>query len=232
MKTPDLIAHLVATMDDGRLSRGERRALQAVVAEHHPAQAERRVIRAALFDAAEQAMHDPRARQTLRWLEATLGVLEHHTATSAAPSASRAWFGPGAPLADALVSQLRSAKRSIDAAMFTITDDRIAAALIAAHERGVGLRLITDDDKAGDPGSDIWRLQRADIPVYTDRSSSWMHHKFAIIDAGTLLNGSYNWTRAGASENRENFLATADPALVRAYQDHFERLWLELAPPT
>ena len=230
MHTRELIEHLLATLDDARLSRSERRGLQATLDERPLAQGEQRVVRAALFDAVAQAMHDPRDRQALRWLEEVLAVLSAEPEAVEAQPSSRAWFGPEAPLAQLVVSQLQGAQRSIDAAMFTVTDDRIAAALLAAHARGVRVRIITDDDKAGDPGSDVWRLQRAGVQVCTDNSPAWMHHKFAVLDGATLLNGSYNWTRAGATENRENFLATSETVLVRAYLEHFERLWAELAP--
>ena len=230
MKLPELIEHLVATLDDGALSRSERRALRAVLDEQPLGPRDLRIISAALFDAASEAMHDPRDRQVLRWLEAAMAVLSAQHDAPAPEEPSRAWFGPEDPLAALLSSQLEAARKSIAAAMFTITDDRIAEALIAAHRRGISVRIITDDDKAGDPGSDIWRLQQAGIQVRTDHSPSWMHHKFAVLDSHTLINGSYNWTRAGSRDNRENFLVSGDPKLARAYEQAFERLWSEFAP--
>ncbi len=231
MDTRELIEHLRATLDDRRLSRSERRGLQAALADRPIDERERLVIQAAMFDAADQALHDPRDRQVLRWLEDCLGALRGHQPLGD-EQPGRAWFGPGDPLARLLASQLEAARTSIDAAIFTITDDRITATLTAAHQRGVRVRIITDDDKAGDPGSDVWRLQRAGIPLRTDHSPSWMHHKFAVIDGITLLNGSYNWTRSGARENRENFLVTHDPQLVRAYVEAFDQLWAEFTPTT
>ncbi len=230
MRVPELLEHLERTLDDGRLSRSERRAIQAVLREEPLSDSEQLILQAGLFDQAAQAMRDPRDRQPLRWLEAFLGALRGAEQPSGDPQPSRAWFGPEDPLSQVLASQLDAAGESIDAAVFTITDDHIAETLRRAHERGVRVRLLSDDDKAGDPGSDIWRLQRAGLAVRTDHSPSWMHHKFAVIDGHTLLNGSYNWTRSGATENRENFLVTGDPALVRAYREAFERLWNELDP--
>lgn len=227
MKTRQLIEHLVATLDDKRLSRSERRALHAVMDEHPVDTQALLEIQAAVFDAAAEDMHDPRDREVLRWVESCLAALRAHDKPKATDHHPRAWFGPDDPLASLLASQLEAARRSIDAAVFTITDDSITETLITAHKRGIAVRIISDDDKAGDRGSDIWRLQRAGIAVRTDHAPTWMHHKFAVIDGATLLNGSYNWTRAGARDNHENFLATADPTLVRHYADAFERLWAE-----
>ena len=225
MKPNELLQHLIGTLDDRKLSRSERRAIHAVLREQPLEARERAVVEAGLFDAAARVMHDPRDKQVLRWLEDALGAVRTEHAGDGERASSRAWFGPGDPLADLLTSLLSSARSSIDAAVFTITDDRIHDALVAAHRRDVAVRILSDDDKASDPGSDIWRLRRAGIEVRTDHSPSWMHHKFAVLDGATLLNGSYNWTRAGARENRENFLVTADPALVRSYHQEFERLW-------
>jgi cardiolipin hydrolase len=113
----------------------------------------------------------------------------------------------------------------VDVCVFTITDDRIAGPILAAHQRGVRLRILSDNEKELDPGSDVPRLRDAGVPVRIDRSPYHMHHKFAIFDGASLLTGSYNWTRGAATNNEENFLVTGDPNLVRAFAAEFERLW-------
>jgi phosphatidylserine/phosphatidylglycerophosphate/cardiolipin synthase-like enzyme len=40
------------------------------------------------------------------------------------------------------------------------------------------------------------------------RSMASKHHKFAIFDGKTLLNGSYDWTRSAFTKNEENVLVT------------------------
>ena len=49
-------------------------------------------------------------------------------------------------------------------------------------KRGVRVRVISDNDKAHDKGSDVWRLPDLGAEVRVDRSPHHMHHKFAIID--------------------------------------------------
>jgi phosphatidylserine/phosphatidylglycerophosphate/cardiolipin synthase-like enzyme len=224
VNTDDLIAALVATLHDGRLSRTERRALREVLAAAPLDEPAQRQVEAALFDAAAAALADPRDAAVIAWLRASLAALREVPA--AAPrEASRAWFGPDEPMAEALTAQLAAARAHIDACVFTITDDRVADALLAAHARSVRVRIVTDDEKSADPGSDIGRLERAGIEVRSDRGPAWMHHKFAVLDGERLLTGSYNWTRQAARENHENLLVSSDPALVHAYAEHFERLW-------
>jgi phosphatidylserine/phosphatidylglycerophosphate/cardiolipin synthase-like enzyme len=109
--------------------------------------------------------------------------------------------------------------------VFTITDDELTDAVLDAHRRGVKVRVITDNDKANDLGSDVDRLARAGVPVRMDRTEHHMHHKFAVFDGHTVATGSYNWTRSAATHNRENVAVTNDPKLVRAYAEGFDGLW-------
>ncbi|MFH1464269.1 MAG: phospholipase D-like domain-containing protein [Pseudomonadota bacterium] len=228
MTTEELIAELVATLDDRRLSRTERRALREVLAEAPLDERARLQVEAALFEAAAAALADPRDAAVISWLKASLAALRGAPA-NAEIQPSHAWFGPDDHLAEALIAQLSAARASIDACVFTITDDRIAEALLAAHGRGVLVRVITDDEKSSDPGSDIGRLERGGIEVRSDNGPAWMHHKFAVLDGARVLTGSYNWTRAASEENHENLLVCADPALVRGYAGHFEHLWARFA---
>jgi phosphatidylserine/phosphatidylglycerophosphate/cardiolipin synthase-like enzyme len=55
-----------------------------------------------------------------------------------------------------------------------------------------------------------------------------MHHKFAVLDGATLLNGSYNWTRSAGSFNEENLVVSSEPKLVQSFARHFEGMWTKL----
>lgn len=92
------------------------------------------------------------------------------------------------------------------------------------------IRVVSDDDKSGDLGSDIERLAEAGVSVRIDRTPVHMHHKFAIFDGDMLMTGSYNWTRSANDENHENLLVTFDPALVAAYTKELERVWSQAMP--
>jgi cardiolipin hydrolase len=94
----------------------------------------------------------------------------------------------------------------------------------------VQVRIITDNDKAADLGSDADRFHEAGIQLRVDHTSYHMHHKFAIFDSELLLNGSYNWTRSAAEHNEENFILTGQKTLIAAFQNQFETLWASLRP--
>ena len=128
-----------------------------------------------------------------------------------------------------LNESLSRARQSLDICVFTITNNMISNVIEDLHERGIKVRIMTDDDKSLDRGSDIYRLRDAGIEVRFDNSPHHMHHKFAIVDGQWLINGSFNWTRSATYNNHENIQMTNEPGVVRAFANEFDRLWKEFS---
>lgn len=225
MQQAELRRILQRTLDDGRLSRAERRALEQLLADGDAGPRQRMLYRSVAFELAREAMADPRDRDLLGWLEDLLKVLSPAAESEAV---AEVWFSPGPDCVGAVQRLLQRCQRTADLCIFTVTDDRVAGAIRDAHRRGVQVRLISDDDKAFDRGSDVARLARQGVPVRTDRSEHHMHHKFALFDRRLLATGSYNWTRGAAEHNRENLIVTSQPALVAPFCTEFDRLWESL----
>jgi mitochondrial cardiolipin hydrolase len=142
----------------------------------------------------------------------------------------KAYFSPGEDCLNAIVDCILSAATTLKICVFTISDDRIVKAIIDRYFHGVKIRIITDNDKCRDYGSDIRRLCDIGLEIRTDRTPYHMHHKFAIIDDQLLLTGSYNWTRSAADNNHENIITTAHKEIVNGFLHEFELLWEEMAP--
>jgi phosphatidylserine/phosphatidylglycerophosphate/cardiolipin synthase-like enzyme len=140
---------------------------------------------------------------------------------------AEAWFSPHDDCPGRIINLFAEARSHADVCVFTITDDRISEAMLAAHARGLRIRIITDNDKAHDLGSDIDRLAAAGIAVRIDRSPFHMHHKFALFDGRLLLQGSFNWTRGAARDNQEDLIVVDEPRLITAFGREFERLWTQ-----
>ena len=221
---------LRATLEDHRLSRGEKKALGDLVAEdlHREARA---IWRGRAFELAKAALATADApgerRAILDWLEEVVKLLMREPPTNRGALAE-VLFSPGDACRERIASLLRSATESADICVFTITDDRLAGPILQAHLRGVRVRIVSDDGKSQDLGSDVDRLRDAGVPVRVDRSEHHMHHKYAVFDGATLVTGSYNWTRSAAEHNRENVVVTDDPRLVASFQEAFARLWADL----
>lgn len=138
---------------------------------------------------------------------------------------NQAYFSPGDHCSNAIIHCLRQAREYIDICVFTISDNQISDAIIEASNRGINIRIITDNDKQHDQGSDILNLKHAGIPVRTDFTAAHMHHKFAVFDHKIVLSGSYNWTLSARDENYENIIISDSEKLCTEFSEEFEKLW-------
>lgn len=196
------------------------------------------LLRAVMCATAERLRADVDASRTVLAIGGCVltSLLRVHTRPH--PETRAALFFPSRDAYAYVLNVLRGARTSIDVCVYTVTDREIGAQLAAAHRRGVSVRLITDDKKAFDTGSVVFRLVEAGIPTVVgeeedgrDRPGTepprerHMHHKFAVVDARALLTGSFNWTHAAHERNCENLLVTDDAYFVHKYAETFERHW-------
>ncbi len=127
--------------------------------------------------------------------------------------------------------ELEMARDSIDVAVFTLTLDSLVDILIRKHKDGLRVRVITDNRQAKVRGADAERLKDTGVPLRTDRSFYAMHHKFAIIDSKTLVNGSFNWTAQATHGNQENVVIFRNHRhLAGEFLSEFQHLWDTFKP--
>ena len=210
------------------LSRSEKAALSESFAAATLNDQQLALFRSKAFALATTSLGSVDGPAVIQWLEDMTKLLQPSN-DSDRPDIAEAWFSPHPDCPRRIQELLAAAKSTVDICVFTITDDRLTSAVLEAHRRGVRIRIITDNDKAADLGSDADQLLQSGIALRVDRSEYHMHHKFAVFDKSTLLNGSYNWTRGAALNNEENFIVTSHPGLVRSFLIEFEALWTRLA---
>lgn len=144
----------------------------------------------------------------------------------------------GSPL-PRLLELIDNAEHSIDMALYSLSGSpgaAIATALIAAHNRGVTVRVIMDNSTSGTapPTS----LQNAGVPFITDAfgnmndGSSLHHNKFAVIDRDGdspddvwVMTGSWNPTDPGTNQHNQNILFIQDGSVAAAYHVEFTQMW-------
>ena len=214
---------LKRTLDDFRVSRGEKRILEGMVQEHGDSEQQLGFLRHRAFAVARESIVGSEGIPAMEWLEDAIKVFQSREEPD--QNSTQVYFSPGDDCPQIIVNQLERATSSIDICVFTITDNRIADAIRDAFVRGIAVRVISDNDKSLDPGSDIERLMGLGVPVRIDQTDHHMHHKYAVFDQKTTLTGSYNWTRSADKHNDENFLITGEASINRAYLGHFDRLW-------
>lgn len=218
----DLAQLFEETFVDEKFSSSERKALQLLIKEERPTPHELRVLRSKIFDIAREDLIRKDTRVVLDWLEKANKLL---IPRMPAREAMVCYFSPGEDCLNAITNRIQSARHTLDICVFTISDDRISREIEYCHDRKVRVRILTDNDKLHDKGSDVDRLAKYGIPVRVDRTEKHMHHKFAIIDGKELITGSYNWTRSAERYNEENILITEDERATRSFSKEFKTLW-------
>lgn len=220
----ELEVFLKESLEDFALSRSERKALKAHLSEINGNPIEQAKTRQLAFKVTQEAINEFGQITALDWLQ---GVIKLLYANENEIKAS-AYFSPGEDCLHRIRRLIGECRDTLEICVFTITDNRIVRRLEEAKDRGVDIRIISDDDKSLDLGSDLGHLSKAGFQCRLDRTSAHMHHKFAIADRDLLLTGSYNWTRSAATENDENIVVTNNPKLVRSFSAKFEEMWRKL----
>ncbi len=152
------------------------------------------------------------------------------TAHEAAPAVA-VGFTPSADghTAEALVLEaIGSARSSIQLAAYSFTSKDVAAELIAAHRRGVDMRVVLDKSNRSGKYSGATFLANSGVPVRISTRYAIMHNKFIIIDDAAVQTGSFNYTKAAAERNAENAIWIRNsPGLAAQYKSEWARLWAE-----
>ncbi len=220
MNITELEKFLQDILFDDQFSRNEKNALKDLLTTLEPD--ELNFLRNRSFEIAQEKIKQGKdALNVLHWLEELVKTISHQDGSIIA----NAYFSPGEDVKKRLIALCEHASRSLDVCVFTIADDQLCQALIDAHRKGVIVRVITDDEKTKDKGSDIYALIRAGIEVRTDDDPAHMHHKFVIRDKAMLASGSFNWTRSATTKNQENIIVTNEKSLVRDFLTQFDTLW-------
>ncbi|RFP66825.1 hypothetical protein D0N36_01690 [Hymenobacter lapidiphilus] len=226
---------------DVNLSAAEADELRDRLADFQQQHGDLEALRRQLFGLAKNHFNTFKDKAVVEWLETASALLpasvEEPLAPAARPAAfpaaasteaARVYFSPHDDCVAAIQGFIRQARQTLDVCVFTVADNRLSDELVAAHQRGVRVRLLTDNEKLFDRGSDVRALHSAGLAVHVDESRNHMHHKFALADNSRVLTGSYNWTRSAAELNLENLLISHDQTLIAAYAAEFARLWAEL----
>jgi len=125
---------------------------------------------------------------------------------------------------ETLAAAIAAARASVDMAIYDLNLWSLRDALIAAHLRGVRVRLVTESENIDEP--EIQELRDAGIPVLGDRGEGLMHHKFVVIDGWEVWTGSTNFSTSSAYLNDNNLVRIYSTQLAEDYTVEFEEMFL------
>lgn len=221
----DLIKLLTQSIEDDFLSKAERKSLKELIVERPIDEHQLNFLRSKIYELANEKVTPANYKFMVEWIKDANSAL---SATNKPTSTSDAYFSPGDTCRNVIIQQIRSAVNQLQICVFTISDDLITDAIVTSHKRGTRIKIITDNDKSLDEGSDIEQLASTGIAVKIDRTPNHMHHKFMLVDGKALITGSYNWTRSAARFNHENILLTNEAGVVKSFMKEFDQLWQEM----
>jgi len=144
-------------------------------------------------------------------------------------------FPPDQSYRSRAVSRYKAEGTQIDVMMFRITDLAHTNAIVAAVQRGVPVRLITDETEYRNPDR-LWDaynvdiLYKAGVQVRLDAHEGIDHAKLVILyGQGMAIFGSSNWTSPSSDSQREhNYFTTKSELLndpVHGLKTVFNRKW-------
>lgn len=130
-----------------------------------------------------------------------------------------------------LIQYIDGAQTSIHIASFEFNLTPVANALIAAKNRGVDVKWITDNENGLEfdlqPGRGQFALLTgAGIEVKDDAGrSALMHNKFWIFDQQITWTGSTNISTNGIFKQNNNVLVIHSPEVAFIFEREFQEMW-------
>ena len=157
------------------------------------------------------------------WLTVSPAFPAHSTAASSV----EIYYAPEDLPGERLASLYGNARRYIYVAIYSITYPPIVKALVAAHKRGVDVRVISDRERLKDPKQQVAleTLRLAGIPVKVNRHENLMHLKQTVMDDEINTSGSMNQTGSGNRYNDERLDVFTDPVTSAKARDKFLAMW-------
>lgn len=129
-----------------------------------------------------------------------------------------------------LIQKINAAQNAIHIAAFEFNLTPVAEALIAARQRGLDVRWVTDDEYGLEADEEPGRgqfaaMQNAGIEIRADNRSALMHNKFIIFDYQTVWTGSTNLTQNGVFKQENNVVVLHSPEVAAIYEREFQEMW-------
>ena len=132
-------------------------------------------------------------------------------------------FSPKGGATEAVLRELKAARREVLVLAYSFSSKPIAEALVAAKTRGAQVEIVLDRSNEQEDYSDLQLFEEQGLAPLVDAQHAIAHNKLMIIDSRTLITGSFNFTHQAEAENAENLLIVkGHPELVALYRQNFQ----------
>jgi phosphatidylserine/phosphatidylglycerophosphate/cardiolipin synthase-like enzyme len=142
-------------------------------------------------------------------------------------SADLEWTFAGNDQEQLLIDVINSSKKTLDIAIYSLTDVDVLAAIKDAKKRGVSVRIITDKTQAGGKSQTeaLKILGSAGIPTKINSHSGLMHIKMTIADNNVATTGSFNYSASASETNDEILMVIRNKDVAKNFTSQFESMW-------
>lgn len=143
-----------------------------------------------------------------------------------------------------IAKQIRSARSSIQAALFVFSEQGLSNAMEKVSHRAK-IEVLVERKFAFRYFSEVLDLLGVELPdfrcVVNENNAPWsnpieragtmsnrngdvLHHKFGVVDNRKTIFGSHNWSNAANTSNDEFVIVLDDSATAQEFSDEFSRL--------
>ncbi|HEY2986633.1 MAG TPA: phospholipase D-like domain-containing protein [Candidatus Binatia bacterium] len=157
------------------------------------------------------------------------------------PETEAEWMGvlSGIEYYRALPALFDDARATIEVCMFHIAcaspqhpTRALIDSLIAAHGRGVEVRVLMDQDREEDPYRSAiinapakQLFDQAGVACRFDPADKLLHSKFVIVDGERVIVGSHNWSAGSYFLYDDLSVVIESREIARQFGERFTRLW-------
>jgi phosphatidylserine/phosphatidylglycerophosphate/cardiolipin synthase-like enzyme len=126
-------------------------------------------------------------------------------------------FSPRGGCTEAIVAELGRARRLVLVQAYSLTSPPIAKALLDAHRYGVKIEILLDKSQKTNRLSSADVLAGAGIPTKMDGAHAAARNEVIVIDAETVITGSFPFTQAAEEQQAANLLIIRNRAVAETY---------------
>ena len=141
-------------------------------------------------------------------------------------------YSPADNLERSELARLDTATRTIDVAMYSLTDRYLAEELASLARKGVRIRVYRDreqftQESQWGTGTATGILLAAGVEVRVKGGRDLMHLKSYAIDGRLLRTGSANWSAMGLKRQDNDVVYESSPEAVERFERKFEEMWVK-----
>jgi phosphatidylserine/phosphatidylglycerophosphate/cardiolipin synthase-like enzyme len=131
-------------------------------------------------------------------------------------------FSPDGNCLSAITAEIENAKTEIRIQAYSLSTKPIADAVVNAKEAGINVEIILDKSSPVAQNNAVYFDSLKGIPTYLDAKHAVADNNVIIIDKGTVITGSFNFTKEADAKNAENLLIIKSDRLASTYHDNWE----------